>query len=96
MAGQEAKIEKAVCDYARVKGCYVRKFASPNHRGVPDRLFIGPKGNVFFLEFKAPGKEPTALQHRELEEIRKRGVPASWVDSIDGGKQFIDEFTNEI
>jgi hypothetical protein len=88
--GQESKIEKAVCDYAKAKGCYVRKFKSTNQRGVPDRLFVSPSGHVLFIEFKAPGKKPTALQEREMGEINKRGGRAAWVDSIEQGKAIVD------
>lgn len=88
----EKQIERAVCDYARSKGCYVRKFASPSHRGVPDRLFITPEGITFFIEFKAPGKEPTALQSKELETIRAHGVPAYWADSVSTGRMLVNSF----
>lgn len=90
--GEEAKIEKAVVAYAISKGCYVRKFSSPSHAGVPDRLFLTPAGIVFFIEFKAPGKKPTGLQLRELSEIEKRNGNATWVDNIDDGKAVVDQY----
>ena len=88
--GPEAKIEKAVCDYAKKKGCYVRKFASPGQRGVPDRLILTPFGVVVFIEFKAPGKQPTALQEREIREINNRKGNAYSCDNIDVGKTIVD------
>lgn len=87
---EESKIEKAVCDYARKKGCYVRKFKSTSQRGVPDRLFITPKGIVFFIEFKAPGKKPNGLQRREIDLIQERGGNASWCDNAHAGKFIVD------
>ncbi len=91
--GPEAKIEDTVCKYAKRRGFYTRKFSSPAHRGVPDRLFISRTGgHVFFIEFKAPGKEPTALQLRELDEIRGRGGNAYWVDNALDGKKIIDSY----
>ena len=87
--GPEAKIEKAVCDYARRRGCYTRKFKSTSQRGVPDRLFITSKGKVFFIEFKAEGKEPTKLQTRELNLINGKGGLAHWVDSTLLGKAIV-------
>jgi len=90
--GQESQIEKAVKDYARNKGCYVRKFKSPNHRGVPDSLFLTPYGTVFFIEFKAPGKLPTSLQAREMTEINKRKGNACWVESFEEGKKIVDGY----
>jgi len=88
--GEEAKIEKAVADYAKRNGCYTRKFTAPSQRGVPDRLFLSPFGKVFFIEFKAPGKIPTALQLKEIAEINNRSGNAHWVDSRDGGKAIVD------
>jgi len=87
---EEAKIEAAVCKYAKEKGFYVRKFKSTSQRGVPDRLFISPTGEVFFIEFKAPGKKPTALQQREMNEIKKRVARAYCIDCIEHGKTIID------
>jgi hypothetical protein len=90
--GREAKIEKAVVAYAREKGCYVRKFKSPGQRAVPDRIFITPQGVVFFIEFKAEGEEPTALQFRELNLIQEHTTSADWVDNIKQGKAMVDYF----
>lgn len=89
---QESKIEKAVKKYAKSKGCYVRKFKSPSQRGVPDSLFISTTGRVFFIEFKAPGEEPTDLQARELREINSRLGNGHWTDSVPGGKAIVDKY----
>ena len=88
--GKESLTEKAVKKYAREKGCYVRKFKSPSQRGVPDSLFLTPFGKVFFIEFKAPGKEPTDLQAREIREINNRSGNAHWTDCRVAGKKIVD------
>jgi len=82
---RESTIEKAVCDYARANGCISIKNATPGHRGVPDRMFIC-KGRVIFIEFKAPGKEPTALQKKWMNDLCKQDIPAVSVDSIAAGR----------
>ena len=89
--GKESEIEGKVCNYARGKGCYTRKFKSPGNRGVPDRLFMTPAGVVFFIEFKAPGKTPTALQQREINLINKNKGNAFWVDSVIDGRDIVDK-----
>jgi hypothetical protein len=94
--GQESKIEAKVTKYAREKGCYTRKFKSPGNRGVPDRLFMTPTGVVFFIEFKAPGKQPTALQQRELDLINKSGGNAHWSSSFESGKHIVNEHLGAI
>jgi hypothetical protein len=86
---RESTIEKAVCDYAKTKGCITLKLAGMNQRGQPDRLFIR-NGKALFLEFKAKGKKPTALQIKWLLDLTAQGMNAMWCDSIFEGKQLID------
>ena len=85
----ERDIEKAVCDYARKKGLIPYKFTSPNHTSVPDRLFVGSRGLVFFIEFKAPKKTPTAKQWREIQRLRHLGHNVYVVDNIEEGKNIV-------
>jgi len=85
--GEEAKIEKKLTRWAKDKGCLSYKWSSPANRGVPDRIFIGPSGKVLFLELKAPGERPTALQLKRLEEIRGNKGFADWADSFEDGKE---------
>ena len=80
---RESLIEKQVCDYARKHGWLVYKFTSPQHRGVPDRIFVSPRGVVVWMEFKAPGKKPTPLQARELAKLTERGCYAGWTDNAE-------------
>ena len=59
--------------------CY--KFVSPSHRGVPDRVLIFPHGLVAFVELKAPGKSPTALQMTVLKQMEGNKAEVGWTDS---------------
>jgi Holliday junction resolvase len=81
---RESAIEKAVCDHARANGCMVMKLAGPNQKGQPDRMFL-KNGRVLFLEFKAPGKLPTALQESWMARLRAQGFNAFACDSIQNG-----------
>ena len=90
--GPEARIEKAVCDYAKAKGCLVYKFTSPENRSVPDRLFIF-NGEVWFIEFKAPGKRLTPMQARECSRIHEQQVCLHICDSIEKGKAAVNAHT---
>jgi hypothetical protein len=87
----EKTIERKVCDYAKLKGFLAYKFTSPQRRSVPDRLFISPKGKVFFIEFKAPKKYPTDGQYREIRRLRENGAEVYIVDDVDKGMEIIDE-----
>jgi len=86
---RESTIEKAVCAYAKLKGCLVIKLAGQNQRGQPDRLFIRA-GRCLFVEFKAPGKHPTALQLKWLANLNDQGMAVAWCDDIDRGKEQIN------
>ena len=86
---RESTIERAVCAYAKAKGCLVMKLAGPNQKGQPDRMFIR-NGKVLFIEFKAPGKLPTRLQYKWLDNLTLQGMKACWRDNIKEAKQVID------
>jgi len=89
---RESTIERQVCAWAENElGCIVRKFVSPGNRGVPDRMFIFPRGTIAFIEFKASGEKPTALQMRELKMYRERGICFGWFDSFASAKDFLED-----
>jgi hypothetical protein len=87
----EKEIEKKICDYAKSKGCYVRKFVSPNNRSVPDRLIIAPGGAVLFLEIKRGGEKPTKAQALEMGALDKVGAHVGWCDNVTSGKLWVDQ-----
>jgi len=87
---KESTIERAVCAYAKDRGCLVMKLAGPNQKGQPDRMFIR-NGKVLFMEFKQRGKKPTALQERFLHELQLQNVRAELVDNVPGGCAMIDD-----
>jgi len=94
----EAEIESKVCAYAKTKGLTAEKFTSPNRRSVPDRMFTGPNGLIFFIEFKATGKKGTiglnrpghpGQQYRDHERRRANGFRVYVVDDIEEGKRIV-------
>ena len=85
----EKQLESKVVEYCKKHGLYCRKFSSPAHRGVPDRIIVG-NGQVMFLELKSLGEKPTQLQLRELALIKDAGVLALWSDSWELAKREID------
>jgi len=87
----ERDIEKKVCDYAKDRGILTYKFTSPSRAAVPDRLFIGPTGHMWFVEFKQEGKKPTPAQEREHRRLREKMVEVWVIDSAESGKLMIDE-----
>ena len=79
---RESLIERKCCQWAKAQGWLVFKFVSPSNRGVPDRLFI-KDGRHVFIEFKAPGKHPTALQQRTAEKMLEQGATVYVIDSVE-------------
>lgn len=80
---RESFIERKCCEWAKVNGWLAFKFTSPNNRAVPDRLFI-KDGRVVFVEFKAPGKQPTKLQASVINLMRARGATVFVIDNYEG------------
>lgn len=91
----EKEIERRVCAYAKEKGFLVYKFSSPNHVGVPDRMFVTSHQRVFWIEFKREGGKLTPVQERECGKLADCGFEVYAVDSVEQGKSIIDE-QNEI
>lgn len=83
-------------DYAKSKGCLCYKFTSPSRRSVPDRLFITPRGECFFMELKRKGQKPTAAQEVEIDKIRRQGVPVCVADTVAAGKVMIDAMMHNL
>lgn len=86
---RERDVEQAVIRFAKSRNCLIYKFSSPSHRGVCDRIVMGPTGVVLFLELKAPGEKPTALQQKFINDIRQQGGNAEWADNIDLARTLI-------
>jgi hypothetical protein len=92
----EKIIENKVVHHAKSKRWLAYKFTSPSCRGVPDRMFISPDGNVLFIEFKRKGHLPTALQEKKIKELRDHKMKVVIVDNIEQGIALIDEFDAKI
>ncbi len=82
---KESALEKKLTAWAKDWGYLSFKFVCPAQKGVPDRIFVAPGGAVLFLEIKAPGKKPTPLQLRMIQNLRKQGVAAGWTCNLGEG-----------
>ena len=81
---KESTIENYLVRRCKEQGILCYKFVSPSHRGVPDRLLIFPHGLVTFIELKAPGKSPTALQMTVMKQMEGNKAEIGWTDSKTG------------
>lgn len=89
-ARSEASIEKAVCAFAKDRGCLIRKMNGLGFAGWPDRLFITPSGAVFWIEFKRPGGKVTPLQAALHSQLRARRHAVYVVDTVEVGKIVVE------
>ena len=78
---RESAIEAYLVRRCKAEGILCFKFVSPSHRGVPDRLLIFPHGLVTFVELKAPGKSPMALQRAVIKQMECNKAEVGWTDS---------------
>ena len=58
---------------------------SPSQNGVPDRIFF-KDGVCQMIEFKAPRKLPTALQHAIHRQLKEHGFHVYVVSDFEQGK----------
>jgi hypothetical protein len=90
---RESTIERYLCTQVQKAGGVSYKWASPSHRGVPDRLVL-LNGCVRLVEVKAPGKKPTPLQQHTHTVIASQGFQVEVVDSKEAVDQLIEKWVH--
>ena len=86
---KEKQIESKIVKKAKELGFLTYKFSSPSNRGVPDRVFISPHGEVFFIEFKSEKGKLTKLQEKVIKDIGEYGVGVFIINSVEVGLQIL-------
>ncbi|MEQ1519703.1 MAG: VRR-NUC domain-containing protein [Aestuariivirga sp.] len=76
---RERDIEKAFTAKVKAAGGEIRKVKWIGRKGAPDRVVM-LNGMVWWVEFKAPGKRPTAQQASEHRRMRKMGMLVLVID----------------
>lgn len=87
----EKEIERRMCEMVHSRGGLAYKFTSPNSRGVPDRVVITPRGEVWFVELKAASGRLSALQKWRKAELEKRGANVRVIRGWEAAKAFVEE-----
>lgn len=75
----EKQVEKYLNEKVQDCGGISRKWSSPNHAGVLDRILVFLGGEVWFIEVKDNGKKPTPTQKREILRLREVGANAGYL-----------------
>lgn len=89
----EKEVEKYLCRKVKKElGGRAFKFLSPGQNGVPDRIVLIPRGRVFFVETKAPGKKLRKLQEHICGLIAQMGFTVLRIDT----REKVDDFVKEV
>ena len=87
---EEARIEKYLVDQVNAHFGLIRKVQWIGRVGAPDRVvMIG--GRTIWVELKAPGEKPRAVQLREHSRMRAAGQDVRVIDSFDGVDKLMGE-----
>ena len=92
---REKIIEKELVRAVKDKGGIAPKFTSPGFDGMPDRLVLLPGGRMGFVELKAPGKKPRALQLARHRLFRRLGFKVYVIDEINQIDSVLEEIDHE-
>ena len=92
---REKIIEKELARAVKAKGGIAPKFTSPGFDGMPDRLVLLPSGRMAFVELKAPGKKPRALQEARHKLLRRLGFKVYVIDEINQIDSVLEEIDHE-
>ncbi len=88
---KEKSLERMLVRAVKQSGGVALKFVSPGTAGVPDRLVLLPGGRIRFVEMKAPGEKPTALQRLRHAQLRDLGFRVAVADSAESVRAFAEE-----
>ena len=59
---REKEVEQKLVKAVKARGGICPKWVSPGFDGMPDRIVFLPGRHIGFVEVKAPGEKPRALQ----------------------------------
>lgn len=88
---KEKEIEQYLVWHVEMAGGLAYKFASPNQRGVADRVVCLPDGSTWFVELKRPQGRLSELQKLFAYEMQtlKQKYACLW------SKEMIDKWVKE-
>lgn len=90
----EKILETKITKKAKELGFLTYKFSSPANRGVPDKVFITPTGEIFFIEFKSTKGKLTELQKHEINNLWNYQIDTHVVRDIEDGLTILDYYSS--
>lgn len=92
----EKDIEKWMTRQVEKLGGLSLKFVSPGNPGVPDRIYLFPEGQVYFVELKLEFGKLSGIQKWQRERFQKMGVRFYVIHGMEQARKFIKELKREI
>ena len=89
----EKSIEQMLVRSVRAVGGICPKLVCPGMDGMPDRMVLLPEGRIAFVEVKAPGKKPRALQVKRHRQLKALGFSVYVLDAPEGIGVILDEIS---
>ena len=93
---REKNTEQKLVSTIKSMGGIAPKFVSPGYDGMPDRIVLVPGGHMAFVEVKAPGEKPRALQLARHELLRGLGFKVYVLDDAEQIGGILDEIKSEM
>lgn len=93
---REKNTEQKLVNAVKGMGGIAPKFVSPGYDGMPDRIVLVPGGHMAFVEVKAPGEKPRALQLARHEMLRRLGFKVYVLDDEQQIGGILDEIKSEM
>lgn len=92
----ESRVVRSIIAWCKTQGIWATKLHGSVYsvKGMPDLLLLVPTDRwpvPVFLECKEPYQYARPLQRKRLEELRKAGVYAAVVHSLEEAQKFIEE-----
>lgn len=76
-------------DHARPNDLIFWQVEGKSINGFPDTFAEKVSGGAIHIEFKVPGRKPSAQQFLRIWEMRNAGVEAWWTDSVAGYRKLV-------
>ena len=92
MRTRESAVERRLAEGVRARGGLCWKFVSPGTSGVPDRVVVTARGEIWLVELKADDGRLSDRQAMILRQLRDRGAPCA----VLVGKGDVDRFLEMI
>lgn len=87
-------VERYLDDQFVRRGGLTRKWVSPGHNGVPDRIGV-LKGKVWFIEVKTQGGKVSPCQEREHKLLIDQGCTVRVIYGVSDVYELMKEIDNE-